>query len=236
MTTIQTENLTKSLIEKALREVLTDRLKDGEADNEDAEVENIAFIEDTIEELAREIYQNIVTGRSSMLTSVQSLVNALGEQLTDNGCCREDDEQDVQFVCQLIFEELTHLSENNDEDDDEDGYNSDRDYGEGECVLCERDMPLTFHHLIPRTTHKKMLKRTQLTKKELNQGIMVCRPCHSAIHRFIDEETMALQYNTLERLLEHERVQSWIPYAARLKPVSKENAELYHQGKLRYRR
>jgi hypothetical protein len=28
----------------------------------------------------------------------------------------------------------------------------------GGCELCERDMPLTRHHLIPRSTHKKYAK------------------------------------------------------------------------------
>lgn len=237
--TIDIEKLTKSRIERALREVLTDRLSNhnthDDANNDDDD-DVVAYVEETIQELAQDMMQNKISHGGNMFTSEQSLVNALGETLIDLGCCRGADDSDVKFVCQSIFEELSGEDrDGGDGDDDDEGYSSDREYGEGQCVLCEREMPLTFHHLIPRTTHKKVLRRTELTKKELNRGIMVCRPCHSAIHRFIDEETMAAQYNTLESLLEHERVQSWIPYAAKMKPVPRENAELYHQGKLRYR-
>jgi uncharacterized Fe-S cluster-containing MiaB family protein len=80
-------------------------------------------------------------------------------------------------------------------------------------------MPLTFHHLIPKTTHKRMLKRNLFEKKELQRGIDVCRPCHNALHKLIDEFTMAEKYNTLELLLEHEGVQKWIPYAEKQKVV-----------------
>jgi hypothetical protein len=40
------------------------------------------------------------------------------------------------------------------------------------------------------------------TAEELNQGIMVCRPCHNAIHKAFDNKTLAREYNTLESLLE----------------------------------
>eukprot|EP00397_Hematodinium_sp_SG-2012_P058057 GEMP01073147.1.p1 GENE.GEMP01073147.1~~GEMP01073147.1.p1 ORF type:complete len:214 (+),score=70.40 GEMP01073147.1:176-817(+) len=41
-------------------------------------------------------------------------------------------------------------------DDEED------DMGIGECDMCERTMNLTFHHLIPKETHRRYLKRHRL--------------------------------------------------------------------------
>ncbi|KAG2432502.1 hypothetical protein HXX76_008847 [Chlamydomonas incerta] len=61
----------------------------------------------------------------------------------------------------------------------------DQDGPIGGCVMCGRQMPLTFHHLIPRDVHAKY-KRRALTAEQLNRGIDVCRPCHSAIHRTYD--------------------------------------------------
>lgn len=152
------------------------------------------------------------------------------EHLITYGCC--SNENDVQFICEIISEELIRSAQVTDE---EENLSSDEKYENGECALCEREMSLTFHHLIPRETHKKMMKKDELTKQDLSRGIMICRPCHSAIHKFIDEETMAIEYSTLEKLLEHEMVQKWIPYIAKQKSVSKSEAELYHSGKLGYK-
>lgn len=68
------------------------------------------------------------------------------------------------------------------------------------CQVCERQVKLTRHHLIPRQTHKAMLKKG-ITKETLNQTIPICRLCHSTIHRFFTHEQLALQFNTVEKLL-----------------------------------
>lgn len=43
---------------------------------------------------------------------------------------------------------------------------------DGECELCEREMPLTKHHVIPRELHERYVKKGY-KKKVLNQGIYV---------------------------------------------------------------
>eukprot|EP01106_Pelomyxa_sp_JSP_P007950 TRINITY_DN22883_c0_g1_i1.p2 TRINITY_DN22883_c0_g1~~TRINITY_DN22883_c0_g1_i1.p2 ORF type:complete len:183 (+),score=67.03 TRINITY_DN22883_c0_g1_i1:96-644(+) len=86
-----------------------------------------------------------------------------------------------------------------DEDGDEDGGEGegdedDEDEGEllkdGECELCEREMPLTKHHVIPKELHPRYLKKG-FTKRVLNEGIFICRPCHNAVHSFFDHKTLA---------------------------------------------
>ncbi|KRX07258.1 hypothetical protein PPERSA_00415 [Pseudocohnilembus persalinus] len=79
------------------------------------------------------------------------------------------------------------------------------------CVLCERIIPLTFHHLIPRTTHNKPYNKGK-SKAELNKGIWICRQCHSGIHRLIDEETMAKEFYNYDLLLKNEKVLKMAKY------------------------
>lgn len=75
----------------------------------------------------------------------------------------------------------------------------------GNCELCEREQPLTFHHLIPRGVHSKNRYRKQFTKQEMRTtGLWICRLCHDGIHDLVpDEKELASQYNTKEKLLEH---------------------------------
>lgn len=179
------------------------------------------------------IADEIFTNKQTALVSAEQLESVIGQHLINFGFAQEEE---VAKICSILYNDLEDAPPEPVEEDDEEEHNSDKDYDDGTCLLCERDMPLTFHHLIPRTTHKKMMKRENMDKKALNKGIMICRPCHSAIHRFIDEETMALEYNTLEKILEHEKVQAWIPYAAKQKTVSKEEAQMYATGVLRYKK
>eukprot|EP00730_Choanoeca_flexa_P008829 TRINITY_DN12546_c0_g1_i1.p1 TRINITY_DN12546_c0_g1~~TRINITY_DN12546_c0_g1_i1.p1 ORF type:complete len:274 (+),score=58.86 TRINITY_DN12546_c0_g1_i1:1451-2272(+) len=97
---------------------------------------------------------------------------------------------------------------------------------EGTCELCERQVALTRHHLIPRTTHSKYLKT--FTKAQLNTVAMLCRPCHSAVHRLFTNAELAETYNTIEVLKQQPRVQKWIAYAKSLRKMSRQE----HEGRL----
>jgi hypothetical protein len=96
------------------------------------------------------------------------------------------------------------------------------------CCMCERTIPLTWHHLIPRETHQKMRKlHPDYTKEFLHQhGIWICRSCHSAVHGFHDNFALASEYFTLERLLECEKVQKWIKYISKKKVRSGHDVRL----------
>lgn len=169
---------------------------------DDLDLESLDF-------LSSEVFKN----KERSLKSPKHLQEIIGEHLINLGI--KENENKSLDLCEDLHEELLKPPEESEESE----VNSDQDLDDGLCELCEREMPLTFHHLIPRTTHKKMLKRNLFEKKELNRGIYVCRPCHNAIHKLIDEYTMAQEYNTLEKLLDHEGVQKWIPYAMKQKVV-----------------
>jgi len=68
------------------------------------------------------------------------------------------------------------------------------------CACCGRKVPLTFHHLIPRKMHRRSWFKKHFSRETLNQGIMICRRCHSGIHKRYDEMTLGKHFYTQERL------------------------------------
>jgi len=84
-----------------------------------------------------------------------------------------------------------------------------------ECEICEREVPLTYHHLIPRETHVKVLKKKWHPEAMLNSVAWLCRPCHSTVHRVATNEQLAREFYTVEKLLDREDLQKWRAYAAK---------------------
>jgi len=84
-----------------------------------------------------------------------------------------------------------------------------------ECEICEREVPLSYHHLIPRSTHDKVLKRKWHPESQLNSVAWLCRPCHSAVHRSASNEELAREYYTVEKLLQREDLQKWARYISK---------------------
>ncbi|KAG8813238.1 hypothetical protein FRC19_002536 [Serendipita sp. 401] len=83
------------------------------------------------------------------------------------------------------------------------------------CEICGRDVPLTYHHLIPRSTHDKVLKRKWHPPEMLNVVAWLCRPCHSAVHKSAPNEVLAQHYYSVELLMQRESMQRWADYASR---------------------
>ncbi|KAL0947915.1 hypothetical protein HGRIS_010549 [Hohenbuehelia grisea] len=84
-----------------------------------------------------------------------------------------------------------------------------------ECEICEREVPLTYHHLIPRATHAKVLKRKLHPEHQLNSVAWICRPCHNVVHHVASNDELAQSFYTVDLLLEREDVQKWRRYAAK---------------------
>lgn len=100
---------------------------------------------------------------------------------------------------------------------------------EGECEMCHRQMLLTFHHLIPKDTHPTYLKKPRQlasvgiegepTRGFLNTyGTMVCSRCHSNIHALAPNVVLAKEFNTLDKILAHPKIQNWVEWAAKQTP------------------
>jgi hypothetical protein len=72
-----------------------------------------------------------------------------------------------------------------------------------ECELCQRDwVPLTYHHLIPKSTHDRVMKRGWHDEDKLNSVAWLCRACHSFVHRLASNEELARKYYTVELLMD----------------------------------
>eukprot|EP01134_Creolimax_fragrantissima_P005711 CFRG5711T1 len=119
------------------------------------------------------------------------------------------------------------------EDDARDGEESGEESPIGGCQICERPMPLTKHHLIPKKLHKLYKKKKGQSVETLQLCINVCRPCHSAIHRIYDEKTLASSYNSLELLMSSEEIIKFARYASKQKLKCTEDIRL-NRSKRRY--
>lgn len=87
---------------------------------------------------------------------------------------------------------------------------------EQNCELCERSLTLTEHHLIPREMHNKSWCKKKFTLEERkNNKINICHDCHDAIHRFVDNKTLAKEYNTLDKLKNHDKIIAFINWVSK---------------------
>lgn len=87
------------------------------------------------------------------------------------------------------------------------------------CELCEREKPLTKHHLIPRAVHSKKKFINLFGKEEMHKrGLMICKLCHNGIHDLIpDEKELAESFNTKELLLADERIAKHVQWVRKQK-------------------
>ena len=83
------------------------------------------------------------------------------------------------------------------------------------CELCARGLPLTRHHLIPRTLHGRKQIRRRFSRNELNSQILwICRPCHSKVHAVFAEKDLAEYFHSRERLLAHPEIRRFVEWLA----------------------
>lgn len=81
------------------------------------------------------------------------------------------------------------------------------------CMFCQRQIALTFHHLIPRKMHRRPYFQKHYSKTELAAGIWLCQLCHQAVHRCYDEMTLAKHLNSLALLLADPTLQRHVQFA-----------------------
>eukprot|EP00518_Triparma_eleuthera_P012462 CAMPEP_0182475338 /NCGR_PEP_ID=MMETSP1319-20130603/27222_1 /TAXON_ID=172717 /ORGANISM="Bolidomonas pacifica, Strain RCC208" /LENGTH=174 /DNA_ID=CAMNT_0024676323 /DNA_START=256 /DNA_END=777 /DNA_ORIENTATION=+ len=95
---------------------------------------------------------------------------------------------------------------------------------DGLCELCDRHGSREFHHLVPKSTHRRYIKKEKLPENLseveaklderswgvahflMSYGVLICGCCHKAIHKAEENSKLAEDYNTLSRLLEHEKI------------------------------
>ena len=85
------------------------------------------------------------------------------------------------------------------------------------CQCCHRQVPLTFHHLIPKKAHRRKRFKNNYSKQQLHAGVRVCRLCHRGIHRTYDELTLAKDFNSLASLVADPVLQKHFQWASKQK-------------------
>lgn len=86
------------------------------------------------------------------------------------------------------------------------------------CEICERSwIPLSYHHLIPRSVHDKVRKRGWNEEWQLNSVAWLCRACHGFVHRMASNEELAREWFTVERIMNREDVTVWAGWVGRIR-------------------
>lgn len=79
----------------------------------------------------------------------------------------------------------------------------------GNCELCNRELHITKHHLIPKSKSRTKRGRKRYTKNRCSETIDICRPCHDNIHNNFKESTLEIYINTLELLKQQPEISSF---------------------------
>jgi hypothetical protein len=79
------------------------------------------------------------------------------------------------------------------------------------CQLCGKEA-FDFHHLIPRSLHRKNRFKKKYTKEELSKGLDLCKMCHNVIHDTISERDLGEKHNTKKKLLEHFQIGNYVKW------------------------
>jgi hypothetical protein len=86
------------------------------------------------------------------------------------------------------------------------------------CEICERTwVPLTYHHLIPKAVHAKVLKRGWHPKEKLNDVAWICRACHSFVHGVCTNEELARDWWSIELLMNRDDLRAFADWVGKVR-------------------
>lgn len=86
------------------------------------------------------------------------------------------------------------------------------------CEICDREwINLSYHHLIPKSVHAKVLKRGWHEEWELNSVAWLCGACHRFVHKCASNEELAKDWFTVERLMQRVDVRTWAGWVGRIR-------------------
>ena len=83
---------------------------------------------------------------------------------------------------------------------------------EGDCLRAQSILGDGLDHVLPQlSTNKSKIRQM------LQMSCAICRPCHSAIHKAHDNMSLALEYNTVEKLLFDDQISRFCKWASKQK-------------------
>lgn len=78
------------------------------------------------------------------------------------------------------------------------------------CALCERELTLTKHHLLPREFGG-----------DNDDIVLICSDCHRQIHALYTNKELALRLSTLESLKQDETFSKFLKFIKKQSPTKK---------------
>jgi len=67
----------------------------------------------------------------------------------------------------------------------------------GKCAMCDTMASMTKHHLVPKEVHNSC----GLPKAVMDKTINICRLCHDAIHKYHTNVELAVEFSTIDSLV-----------------------------------
>ena len=87
---------------------------------------------------------------------------------------------------------------------------------ESTCELCKREVETTYHHFIPKQIHSKDWCKRMFTRDEMkNRRADLCGDCHPMVHQYFKHSELGKTYNTVDKLLTHEKVSKFFEWVSR---------------------
>lgn len=75
------------------------------------------------------------------------------------------------------------------------------------CELCNREVELTEHYLVPKCLHNDKWFKKRYSKVNMRSGkISICYDCHGFLHSHFKFKDLGKNLNTVESLLKNEVV------------------------------
>ncbi|CAM9561845.1 unnamed protein product [Choristocarpus tenellus] len=195
-------------LEVDLRRSLIFHCSSSEGESEGLEDEGTMFVEALLDD-----------AQAGSIQSVEDLSVYLDDYLPNASLAPSEREEMLDDMLRDILKRFPIVPSGDNDDDDK----TESDTQPGCCSMCERHMPLTRHHVMPRSSHKRY-KKKGYSDEFLARTISICRPCHSAIHRTHDALTLAERFRTVESLLADEGIGRFVAWASKQKTTSWEDA------------
>jgi hypothetical protein len=65
--------------------------------------------------------------------------------------------------------------------------------------------------------HRKKWFKRLFRSENKGEGIVLCRPCHNAVHRFISEKELAKFFHSADRIMGHPQIEKFVTWRKKTK-------------------
>ena len=85
-----------------------------------------------------------------------------------------------------------------------------------QCIFCKRLVTRTSeHHLIPQMKIGSRKNRRRLKEGEIeDKTVTACLPCHGHVHTLFTEKELEIEYNTVEKIMQHPDMAKFVKWVS----------------------